>query len=149
MYLMLALTKEGYRHAVRSKLEFRMPDYAVMSVLAEFGASDQRTLAERVGFDKSDVTKIINRLEDRSLVRRTEDPADHRRHSVALTAKGTRQLEMSDQELVDSMKVFLRGLDAEEYRELQRLLLKAIQVHDRRFTSDSPARSQRTSVDSA
>jgi DNA-binding MarR family transcriptional regulator len=108
--------------------------------LAEFGASDQRTLAERVGFDKSDVTKIINRLEDRSLVRRTEDAADHRRHSVALTVKGTRQLEISDQELVDSMKVFLRGLDAGEYRELQRLLLKAIQVHDRRFTSDPTAR---------
>jgi DNA-binding MarR family transcriptional regulator len=143
MYLMLALTREGYRHAVRSKLEFRMPDYAVMAVLAEFGASDQRTIAERVDFDKSDVTKIINRLEGKSLVRRTEDEADRRRHSVALTAKGRRQLEVSDQELVDSMKVFLRGLDAEEYRQLQQLLLKAIQVHDQRFDSTvAPNRRQ-------
>ena len=140
MYLMLALTREGYRHAVRSKLEIRMPDYAVMAVVTEFGASDQRTIAERVGFDKSDVTKIINRLEGKSLVRRTEDEADHRRHCVALTAKGRRQLGVSDKELVDSMKVFLRGLDAAEYRQLQQLLLKAIRVHDQRFAPDPSAR---------
>ena len=140
MYLMLALTREGYRHAVRSKLEFRMPDYAVMAVLAEFGASDQRTIAERVGFDKSDVTKIINRLESKSLVRRTEHEADHRRHCAALTSKGRRLLEVSDQELVDSMKVFLRSLDNEEYRQLQRLLLKAIKVHDQRFAPEPTAR---------
>src|SRR5271163_3840355 len=117
-----------------------MPDYAVMAVLADFGASDQRTIAERVGFDKSDVTKIINRLEGKLLVRRTEDEADRRRHRVALTAKGGRQLEVSDKELVDSMKVFLRGLDAEEYRQLQQLLLKAIQIHDKRFAPDPTVR---------
>jgi DNA-binding MarR family transcriptional regulator len=140
MYVMLALTREGYRHAVRSKLEFRMPDYAVMAVLAEFGASDQRTIAGRVGFDKSDVTKIINRLEEKSLVRRTQDEADHRRHCVALTARGRRQLEASDVELADSMKTFLRGLDAEEYQQLQILLLKAIRIYDPRFAADSLAR---------
>lgn len=140
MYLMMALTKEGYRHAVRSKLEIRMPDYAVLAVLAEFGASSQQMIVERVGFDKSDVTKIINRLENKSLVQRTQDKADLRRHCVALTAKGRRQLEASDKELVDSMKTFLRGLNAQEYDQLQQLLLKAIQVHDQRFASSSLAR---------
>jgi hypothetical protein len=38
------------------------------------------------------------------------------------------------------MKVFFRGLDAEEYRQLQQLLLKAIQVHDQRFAPDLTAR---------
>jgi DNA-binding MarR family transcriptional regulator len=140
MYLMVALTREGYRHAVRGKLEIRMPDYAVLAVLAEFGASSQRTIVERVGFDKSDVTKIINRLENQSLVQRTEDKADFRRHRVALTAKGRRQLEASDKELVDSMKTFLRGLNPQEYDQLRQLLLKAIQVHDQRFTHSSFAK---------
>jgi MarR family transcriptional regulator, lower aerobic nicotinate degradation pathway regulator len=140
MFLMLALTRQGYRHAVRSKLEFRMPDYAVMAILAEFGASDQRTIVDRAGFDKSDVTKIINRLEGKSLVQRSKNEADRRRHRVALTAKGRRQLAVSDKELVASMKVFLRGLDAEEYHQLQHLLLKAIQVHDQRFAPDPSAR---------
>jgi DNA-binding MarR family transcriptional regulator len=134
MFLMVALTREGYRHALRGKLEIRMPDYAVLAVLAESGDSSQQTIVERVGFDKSDVTKIINRLESQSLVQRSDDKVDLRRHSVALTAKGRRQLEASDKELVHSMKTFLRGLHPQEYQQLQQLLLKAIRVHDQRFT---------------
>jgi DNA-binding MarR family transcriptional regulator len=133
MYLMLALTREGYRHAVRSNHKVLMPQYAVLSVLAEFGPSSQQELAARIGFDKSDVTKVINRLEEDALVRRMKDEADRRRHSVSLTAKGRRQLEVSDSELAASMKEFLRGLSAQEYCQLHRLLLKAVQVHDPRF----------------
>lgn len=135
MYLMLALTREGYRHGVQSNLQIRMTHYAVLAVLAEFGPSSQQAIAERVGFDKSDVTKIINHLEDQAFVQRMEDEADRRRHSVALTAKGEQQLEASDEELVASMRYFLRGLTSEEYGQLQELLLKALEVHDRRFQS--------------
>jgi DNA-binding MarR family transcriptional regulator len=133
MYLMLALTREGYRHAVRSKVHIRMPQYAVLAVLDQLGPSSQKAVAESIGFHKSDVTKIINDLESRTLVQRQEDAADSRRHRVTLTAKGKRQLEASDRELTASMKEFLRGLSEQEYSELQRLLLKAIWVHDARF----------------
>jgi MarR family transcriptional regulator, lower aerobic nicotinate degradation pathway regulator len=136
MYLMLALTREGYRHAVQSNLQIRMPDYAVLAVLAEFGPSSQQAICERIGFDKSDVTKIINRLEDQAFVQRQEDEEDRRRHCVALTVKGKRQLEASDEELTASMRTFLRGLSPQEYRQLEKLLLKAIQVHDPRFAPD-------------
>lgn len=135
MYVMLALTREGYRHAVRSKLEIRMPHYAVLAILDELGPSSQKTVAASIGFDKSDVTKIVNELESRGLVQRHEDLEDSRRHRVTLTAKGRRQVESSDSELAASMKVFLRGLSAQEYRQLQSLLLKAIAVHDARFRS--------------
>jgi MarR family transcriptional regulator, lower aerobic nicotinate degradation pathway regulator len=135
MYLMLALTREGYRNAVRSGLQIRMPHYAVMAVLGEFGPSSQKAIAECVGFDKSDITKIINDLEGRRLVQRLEDREDSRRHSVSLTSQGKRQLEASDQELAAAMRTFLRGLDAQEYEQLNQLLLKAIRVHDERFVS--------------
>jgi len=135
MYLMLALTREGHRHAVQSKIHIRMPHYAVLATLAEFGSSSQQEIAERIGFDKSDVTKIINALEEQELLRRTTDEADRRRHSVTLTAKGRRQLDASDREIVASMRSFLRGLSSPEYQQLQQLLLKALQVHDPRFVS--------------
>jgi MarR family transcriptional regulator, lower aerobic nicotinate degradation pathway regulator len=139
MYLMLALTREGYRHAVRSKVEMRIPQYAVLAVLDEFGPSSQKAIADRIGFDKSDVTKIINDLEVRTLVRRMEDAEDSRRHRVTLTPKGRQKLHSGEQELTASMRDFLRGLDAQEYRLLQRLLLKAIEVHDDRFRSATSA----------
>jgi DNA-binding MarR family transcriptional regulator len=133
MYLMLALTREGYRHGVRSQVELRMPHYVVLAVLEDSGPCSQKSIAECIGFDKSDVTKLMNELEDRGLVRRVDDPEDHRRHRVTLTAKGKHQLEASDRELNGSMRTFLSALSAVEYRQLQQLLLKALRAHDARF----------------
>jgi DNA-binding MarR family transcriptional regulator len=140
MYVMLALTREGYRYAVRSKVQIRMPQYAVLAVLDQLGPSSQKAIAESIGFDKSDVTKIINDLESRALVQRQEDSEDSRRHRVTLTAKGRRQLNAGEEELTASMKEFLRGLSEQEYRQLHGLLLKAIEVHDVRFRAAPGAR---------
>jgi len=134
MYLMMALTREGYRCAIASGVRVRLPHYAVLSVLAQFGSCSQKEIGERLGFDKSDATKIINHLEGRALIQRTKDEVDRRRHAVTLTAKGKRQLAASDAELLVCMRTFLRGLNRMEYKEIKRLLLKALQVHDRRFT---------------
>ena len=132
---MLALVREGYRHVVRSQVDLRMPHYVVLAVLDESGPCSQKAVAECIGFDKSDVTKLMNELEDRGLVQRVEDPEDLRRHRVLLTAKGKRQLDVSDHELAESMRAFLSALTATEYRQLQQLLLKAIRSHDSRFDS--------------
>lgn len=133
MYGMLALTREGYRHGVRANVQVRMPQYAVLAVLDQLGPSSQKSVAEATGFHKSDVTKIINGLQARALVRRQEDAGDSRRHRVTLTPKGKRRLATAADELTASMRQFLRGLTDQEYRELQRLLRKAIEVHDPRF----------------
>jgi DNA-binding MarR family transcriptional regulator len=133
VYLMLALIREGYRHAVRSKVDLRMPHYVVLAVLEEAGPCNQKQIAECIALDKSDVTKLMNELESRGLVQRVNDLQDRRRHRVTLTIKGKRQLEASDRELNSSMKMFLSGLSETEYEQLQRLLLKAIRAHDPRF----------------
>jgi DNA-binding MarR family transcriptional regulator len=132
MYLMLTLTREGYRHAVRNRVELRMPEYVVLAVLEDAGPCSQRSIAERTGFDKSDVTKLINELEDRALVQRVQDPDDLRRYRVTLTGKGKRRLEEGDVELNASMRAFLSALSEAEYRQLQKLLLKAVRAYDER-----------------
>lgn len=134
MYVMMALQREGYRRALESGVRIRMSHYAVLAVLAQFGPSSQKQIAERLGFDKSDATRIINQLEDQALIQRAEDEADRRRHTVSMTAKGRKQLEARDAELGACMRLFLRGLSSAEYQQLKRLLRKAMQVHDGRFT---------------
>jgi DNA-binding MarR family transcriptional regulator len=133
MYLMLRLTREGYQHAVRSKLKFRMPDYAVLALLAEFGALDQKTIGERLQFDKSDITKIINSLESEGIVERKENKNDGRSHLVSLTSKGRKQTEEIGTEISKSMRQFLSGLSSGEYEQLGKLLRKALVVYDDRF----------------
>lgn len=133
VYLMLALTREGYRHAIRSGIALRMPHYVVLAILADAGPCSQKQIAECIALDKSDVTKLMNELESQELLQRVEDPQDRRRHSVTLTTKGKRQLEVSDRELNDSMREFLSALSEAEYRQLRQLLLKALRGHDGRF----------------
>lgn len=133
MYLMLRLSREGYQHAVRSKLKFRLPDYAVLSLIADIGAIDQKTIGERLQFDKSDITKIINSLEAEGIVERKENKNDGRSHLVSLTSKGRRQTEEIGIEISKSMRQFLSGLSSGEYEQLGKLLRKALAVHDDRF----------------
>jgi DNA-binding MarR family transcriptional regulator len=133
MYLMLTLVREGYKHAMRSNLTLRMPDYVVLAVLNEFGPCDQRSITERLRFDKSDVTKILNTLEAQGLIERKEDKLDGRRHFVDLTPKGKKQVEQIGLEISESMKGFLKGLTASEYDQLSKLLLKALAAQDNRF----------------
>lgn len=67
-----------------------MPDYDVLSVLAD--APDQRqrltALAARMLWSKSRLSRHISRMQARGLVVREEDAADARRSGVVLTDKG-------------------------------------------------------------
>lgn len=135
VYLMLALTREGYRHAVRSGVVLRMPHYVALAILEDAGPCSQKQLAECIALDKSDVTKLMNELESENLIRRVEDPMDRRRHSVQLTTKGKQQLKASGRELTRSMRSFLSALSDVEYEQLQQLLLKALRSHDTRFNA--------------
>ncbi len=48
----------------------------------------QRELAQRLHFDASNVTDIVDRLEERGLVTRTIDPSDRRVRRLVLTPEG-------------------------------------------------------------
>jgi DNA-binding MarR family transcriptional regulator len=138
MYLMYSLTRQGYQQAVENpQIKLRMPQYGVLAALEEFGPTNQKAIAERIGFDKSDVTKILNALQAEGFVERTEDERDRRSHSVRLTAKGRRQVEASEKELLTAMRHFLRGLNGSEFDQLRKLLLKAMRLHDARFAGKS------------
>ncbi len=47
-----------------------------------------KTLAERISRDKSTVTALVKKMEQRNLICRTADPEDGRASMIGLTAKG-------------------------------------------------------------
>lgn len=60
----------------------------VLSKLADAPAPSVNALARRVHAHQSSVSVVVERLARRGLVRRTPDPADRRRRTIELTAKG-------------------------------------------------------------
>lgn len=87
--------------------EVEMWDYAVLSALASAAAPTQSELAAAVHRDKTRLIPILDRLEARSLLSRTPDPADRRNRVVALTAEGRTLLHACQTDIRAMEKNFL------------------------------------------
>jgi DNA-binding MarR family transcriptional regulator len=67
--------------------------FGVLMVLDQLGAASQQQLSRGVGVDPRNAVGVIDLLEQRNLVERRPDPADRRRHAVALTPAGRAAIE--------------------------------------------------------
>src|SRR5690625_4247451 len=89
-YLAGQLAKIG-RASVKAALaphDLALPQYAILTALDEFGPCSQQELAHRLELDKSNVVKLLDGLEERTLVERCPSPIDRRRHGVSITKSG-------------------------------------------------------------
>jgi DNA-binding MarR family transcriptional regulator len=84
----------------------------------------QAALGEEAGVDAATLVGILNELETEGLASRRRDPADRRRHNVAITDLGRARLAAVDAATAAVAAHFLAGLD-----EAQKAYLTALLVH--------------------
>ena len=89
-----------------------------------------RVLGERVFCDASYTTDLVDRLEDRGLLKRRSSPTDRRVKLVALTAEGGRVRERALAQLHAAPDEFA-ALTDDELETLARLLGKAVASAER------------------
>jgi DNA-binding MarR family transcriptional regulator len=82
-------------------------------------------LAGALFCDASNVTGLVDRLEQRGLIERRVDPADRRVKRIALTPEGERTREAMMERLYEPPEA-IRRLTSTEQRELRDLLVKAL-----------------------
>jgi len=78
-------------------------------------------IAERMIERAPDVTRLVDRLQARGLVRRQRGGHDHRQAITRITPKGLKLLEIIQPELDGRTATHLRKLSQDECRELSRL----------------------------
>ncbi|WBB67072.1 MarR family transcriptional regulator [Micromonospora sp. WMMD812] len=81
-----------------------------------------RDLADQLRCDRSNVTALVDRLEQAGLVRRRVDPADRRQKTLVVTEAGRHMRQRVHQVLSDSR--LFAGLSTEELAALRELVRK-------------------------
>ena len=82
---------EAFQLEVLAPFELTPSDYGVLAALRRAGGRYERSPSELYGLlarSSGGMTKILKRLEERGLIRRSPDPEDGRASRVALTKKG-------------------------------------------------------------
>jgi DNA-binding MarR family transcriptional regulator len=123
--------KEQAHHALEST-GLSAQHYAVLSLLDEGDRETQGTIADALGYDRSQLVGLLDDLEKLAYVERRRDPGDRRRHLVSLTADGKKALKGLRSIVQHVEQAFLAPLDAEERTTLHTLLLELARYHDPR-----------------
>src|SRR6476660_1786875 len=88
----LILAGERYRIAVAARLDLTVNESRTISYLLARGPMGQTELSTALGLTTSSTTTLLDRLEQREMVRRVPDPSDRRRSSVEIPESGAIRL---------------------------------------------------------
>jgi DNA-binding MarR family transcriptional regulator len=108
---------------VQNEYGLKPPQFFALQALDE--PVPMSRIADVLRFDRSAVTWITDRLEERGYVERTADPRDRRVKLLALTGEGRRVREDIRRRLAVPPEAIERLSEAEQ-RELRDLLRKAV-----------------------
>jgi MarR family transcriptional regulator, temperature-dependent positive regulator of motility len=103
--------------------------FAVLNILQEKTALDQRTLGDLLGMDRSTIAEIVQRLADRQLITRFRDPADRRRNLVRLTPAGSETLRTNLTAAHQVTNQLIGVLTGHDQQELVRILNLLVDAH--------------------
>lgn len=99
-------------------------EFKVMCALEEEGKVPMSRIAEKYMLTKAGLTSIIDRLEEKELVRRVRSESDRRVIYVELTEKGREKLIESRKIFLNVLSSFLSKLSEDEIKELERIFSK-------------------------
>ncbi len=105
-------------------MECTKPQYAVLRAVEADPGLDQASAAQFAGSDKATVAALLERLEDRRLIRREVNPLDRRRRKLYLTRQGEDLLASAGPLVADLNQEMLSRLSPSEQAELVILLRK-------------------------
>ncbi len=100
------------------------PQYTVLHVLWEKDGVSASDLSSRLHIDAATLTGMLDRLEQKTLIRRMPDPADRRVNCIFLTEPGKALQESLSGTVEFVNERTLQGLSLDEIQTLKQLLTK-------------------------
>lgn len=100
--------------------------HQVLACVDEHLGGSQQEVSESIEVDRSEMVRIIDRLEAAGMVVRERNPSDRRRHRLKLTPSGRRALRVGERVIESATENALSHLSEAEQRTLYSLTLRAL-----------------------
>ena len=120
-----SMTKRFVQNVLNSGLDISMDQWIVLGPIWQLESPSQKDLGEICLRDKPTITRIIDSLEEKSLVVRVSDQIDHRIKRVILTNAG-KQLFYDVLPIMEKTREEVRGQISEEEIEIFKNVLSKI-----------------------
>ena len=100
--------------------------FVILVALATGEADSAASLCRGISYDPGAMTRMIDRLEQKGLIRRTDHPDDRRRVGLELTAEGKAVYPKLRAASMAVQNRFLRGFSKSDVRQLEVLLQRML-----------------------
>jgi MarR family transcriptional regulator, multiple antibiotic resistance protein MarR len=120
MEIMEALDRE------LAPLDITAAQYVILVTLAEGPTDSASGLCKGVSYDPGAMTRMIDRLERKGLVRRVRCPDDRRKTNLELTAEGKAVYPRLIDSAVAVLNRYLRGFSRQEIAQLETYLKRML-----------------------
>ena len=108
--------------AYQALFGLRIPEWRLVTVLAEFGAMSQQSLCGHTQMDKVTVSRAATALVERGLVARKPNPGDQRSHLLMLTSTGRALYEDVATKALELEAQVFEGFSAKEIASFREML---------------------------
>lgn len=115
---------QAHAHQSIASIGLGLSDFGVLEALLHKGPLPVNTIGEKIRLTSGSISIAIDRLEQKGLVTRQDDPEDRRARIVHLTPRGRKLIEGAFDEHTLAMEHATSGLSKPERAEAIRLLKK-------------------------
>ena len=104
--------------------------YSALLAVRNHPGIDQTSLMKIIAFDRSTIGDVVQRLENKSLIRRTVNDADRRTRTLYITPSGRQLLSKAKKAVDAAQDKIVAPLTREERREFVRMMHKLVQLNN-------------------
>lgn len=115
-YLSSIFTKYGF--------DLTPEQYLVMDTLWDEGVLSQQELADKLNKDKNSVTKLLDALEKKNLIKRVPDSQDRRLNMIHFTDHSLTIKDRITEIAIETTNQIIKDIPVEELKTLVKVLLK-------------------------
>jgi DNA-binding MarR family transcriptional regulator len=129
--LLAAIDRSMAKDELLSSLEMSSAQFIIIATLSLGVAKSASDLCKGISYDAGAMTRMLDRLEEKGLLRRSRDPGDRRLVNLELTEKGNAALPRMREVSMGVLNRFLQGFTKAEARQLEGFLTRMLDNADK------------------